>query len=122
MGLSSWLQARKRHGSSRPRPKFNPRLELLDHRLVPSTLTVTNNLDTGVAGDGSLRGEIAAAHSGDTVDFDQSLSGQTIELYNADALNAVDGELVISKNLTIQGLQRPSFTRNDQWRVALAGV
>ena len=67
---------------------------------MPSTLAVTNNLDTGVAGDGSLRGEIAAAKNNDTIVFDPSLSGQTIGLFG-------DGELVINKNLTIHGPSAP---------------
>jgi len=41
---------------------------------VPSTLTVTNNLDSGL---GSLRAEIAAAKSGDTISFATSLNTQT---------------------------------------------
>lgn len=45
---------------NRQRPRFVPELELLENRLVPS-FTVTNLNDTGVSGDGSLRGEIAAA-------------------------------------------------------------
>jgi fibronectin-binding autotransporter adhesin len=87
-----------------PTPRFRPRLEALDDRLVPSTLTVTNNLDTGVAGDGSLRGAIAAARSGDTIIFNPSLSGQTIDLYSFPAGEfAIDGEMVLNKNLAIQG-------------------
>ena len=35
--------------------RFRPRLEALDDDSVPSTLMVTNNLDTGVEGDGSHR-------------------------------------------------------------------
>jgi hypothetical protein len=59
---------------------------------VPSTLTVTNNLDSGA---GSLRADVAAARSGDTIVFDPSLNGQTITL--------TSGELLINKNLTITG-------------------
>jgi hypothetical protein len=59
---------------------------------VPSTLTVTNNLDSGT---GSLRADIAAAHNGDTIVFAPSLDGQTITL--------TSGELLIRKNLTIAG-------------------
>src|SRR5262249_37670472 len=71
------------------------RLEVLEDRTVPSTFTVTNNLDTGVAGDGSLRGEIAAAQGGDTINFAPGLAGQTITL--------TGGELAITKNLDIEG-------------------
>jgi hypothetical protein len=79
-----------------PRRPRAPRLHLeaLDDRWVPSTLTVTNALDTGAAGDGSLRGEIAAAQSGDTINFDPGLAGQTITL---------TGELAITKDLDIEG-------------------
>src|SRR5262249_26089513 len=70
-------------------------LEVLDDRTMPSTLTVTNNLDTGALGDGSLRGEIAAAQSGDTINFAPGLAGQTITL--------TGGELAITKSLDIEG-------------------
>jgi hypothetical protein len=61
--------------------------------LAPSTLTVTTLADTGVAGDGSLRGEIAAAAPGDTIKFAPGLSG-TI---------ALSSDLTIDRNLTIRG-------------------
>lgn len=78
------------------RPKGSKlHLEALEDRTVPSTLTVTNNLDTGALGDGSLRGEIAAAQSGDTINFAPSLRGQTITL--------IGGELAITRNLDIEG-------------------
>jgi parallel beta-helix repeat protein len=67
-------------------------LEGLEQRWVPSTLTVTNNQDSGA---GSLRAEIKAANNGDTIVFDPSLNGQTITL--------TTGELLIKKNLTISG-------------------
>ena len=60
--------------------------------VVLSTLTVLNHLDSGT---GSLRADIAAAHSGDTIVFAPSLDGQTITL--------TSGELLIKKNLTIAG-------------------
>ena len=71
--------------------RYQPRLELLEGRALPSILMVTNNSDTGVSGDGSLRGEIAAAASGDTIEFAGNLQGQTITLSK--------GELALSKNL-----------------------
>src|SRR5262249_10854022 len=58
------------HAAAR-RP-FAPRLEALEDRSLPSTLTVTNLADSGR---GSLRGQIAAASPGDTIVFKPQLSG-----------------------------------------------
>src|SRR5262249_55882535 len=71
--------------------RFRPALESLEDRTVPSTLTVTNLLDSGA---GSLRDQIGAAASGDTINFASGLSG-TITLSS--------GELAIARNLTISG-------------------
>ena len=104
MFFASWLKRPAcRAARASRRLSFVPDLDRLDERLVPSTLSVTNISDTGVAGDGSLRGEIAAAKSDDTIVFDSSLSGQTIDLRS----NGIDGELVINNNLTIQGPSAP---------------
>jgi hypothetical protein len=65
---------------------------VLEGRDMPSTLSVTTYADSGP---GSLRAEIAAAKSGDTIVFDPSLAGTTIGL--------TSGELVINKSLTIHG-------------------
>src|SRR6516164_11736300 len=99
MSILSWRPRRTstRHPgcSAQHRPmehRFRPRLEALEGRWLPSTLTVTNNLDSGR---GSLRAEIAAAQSGDTIVFAPNLNGQTITL--------TSGELSITKGLTIQG-------------------
>jgi hypothetical protein len=74
---------------------------VLEGRDVPSTLTVTTNLDTGLRGDGSQRGEIAAAQSGDTIVFDPTkLAGQQVQLTSS--------ELYINTSLTIQGLPTQS--------------
>src|SRR5262249_34324404 len=98
MFLSSWLRSRHpsdagRRGRARVKPGgFRPRLEALEGRDVPSTLTVTNNLDSGK---GSLRYEIAHAGKNSTIDFAPSLDGKTITL--------TSGELDITQGLTIQG-------------------
>jgi hypothetical protein len=88
-----------------------PRLDGLEERTVPSTLTVTNNLDTGVAGDGSLRGEIAAAQSGDTINFAPSLAGQTITLthYGLEIDTNLDIEGLGADRLTITGTYTGSY-------------
>jgi hypothetical protein len=100
MSFFSWLasaigkrqSARTAKASSRKPQRFRPQLEALEDRWMPSTLTVLNNLDSGA---GSLRAEIAAANTGDTIVFAPSLSGQTITL--------TSGVLDINKNVTIQG-------------------
>jgi hypothetical protein len=101
MWFSSWLQTRKRSnsgerrrtpGSPRQRATSRLRLEALEDRWLPSTLTVLNNFDNGA---GSLRAEITAAQSGDRIVFDKSLKGQTITL--------TSGELAITQSLTIDG-------------------
>src|SRR5262249_8923839 len=77
----------------KPTLRFQPQLEVLECREVPSTLTVTSPADRGP---GSLRADIAAAGNKDTIVFAPSLNGQTI--------NLTSGALVINqKNLTIQG-------------------
>ncbi|MCA9936956.1 MAG: right-handed parallel beta-helix repeat-containing protein, partial [Anaerolineales bacterium] len=62
------------------------------HAAPAATIYVSNTNDSGA---GSLRGQIAAAAPGDTIQFDASLSGQTITL--------TSGEIIIDKNLTIDG-------------------
>jgi hypothetical protein len=94
MQLLSWLRKRmagrphtRRTPAERPAPRFRPRLEALEARDVPSLLTVDDvNLGLGAA--------IDAAASGDTINFASSLDGQTLD---------VGGQLIITKNLTIQG-------------------
>jgi predicted outer membrane repeat protein len=90
LGLSQWPASRRQTPTARP--TFRPKLEALEDRWLPSTLTVTKTLDSGA---GSLRAVIAAARGGDTIVFAPSLDGQTITL--------TSGELLIKKNLTITG-------------------
>ena len=65
-------------------------LAVLPARAVDLTVLNTND-----SGPGSLRQTIADAMDGDTILFDSSLNGQTITL--------TSGELLITKNLTING-------------------
>jgi hypothetical protein len=95
MSLTSWLRIHNRPRTLAARPGLRPRLEALDDRWVPSTLTVTN-LGDGSAG--SLRAEIKAAHSGDTIAFDPKLFNQ-----GPQTLTLTKGELLVNTNLTITG-------------------
>src|SRR4051794_31313540 len=103
MGFSSWLRNLQstwvlgRTGGRdrlarrcRPATSYQPHLEALEDRLVPSTLTVLNSLDSGP---GSLRAEIAAANPGDQIVFAKSVH----------AITLTSGELVINKSLDIEG-------------------
>jgi hypothetical protein len=116
MFFSSWLRKpnAKPRTSRRATATYRPRLEVLEARDVPSTLTVTNNLDDRFSPPvGSLRAEITAAHSGDTIVFDQSLKGQTITLSGS--------ELYINKNIDIEGLGARNLAISgggtQRWRV-----
>jgi hypothetical protein len=91
MWLNSWSSNHKTLANRRSRT-YRLRLEALEDRWLPSTLTVLNNLDSGP---GSLRAEIAAAKSGDTIVFASTLDGQTITL--------TSGEVAINKSLDIEG-------------------
>ncbi len=60
------------NGRQRRKRRLSPRLEALKGRVVMSTLTVTNSADSGA---GTLRAELAAANSGDTIVFAPDLTG-----------------------------------------------
>ena len=114
MSFSSWLRNSKRsalaarrrtQASLRQRASFRPRLEALDDRCLPSTLTVTNTQDSGR---GSLRAEIAAAQSGDTIVFSPTLASSSKPHHGGTTstpgkITLTSGDLNLTKNLTIQG-------------------
>jgi hypothetical protein len=115
MSFFSWLRnrtsTRPARGRTQHRPaaaRFRPRLEVLEDRCAPSTLTVTSAADSGA---GTLRADIAAAKAGDTIVFAPSLDGKTITLSS--------GELNITKGVTIQGPGAGQLTvsGNNQSRV-----
>jgi hypothetical protein len=76
--------------------RVRPRLEALEDRAVPAVLTVSSVGDNA-ADPTTLRGAIAAAAAGDTINFAPGLAGQTI------TLTAANGPLDLTKNVTIQG-------------------
>jgi predicted outer membrane repeat protein len=86
------------------RINFRPRLEVLEDRCLPSTLTVTTTAEFGNGIGLGLGDAVAAAQSGDTIVFAPSLSGQTIVLSQ---------ELVVNKSLTIQGLGAQNLTISE---------
>jgi len=73
------------------RGRFVPRLEALEDRALPSTLTVMNLNDNGRD---SLRYDLAHANSGDTINFAPWLHG---------TLTLTSGDLPISASVTIDG-------------------
>ena len=116
--------------SPRERADFSPRLEALEHRRLFSTLTVTSDQDSGA---GSLRATVAAAQSGDTIVFSVTASSSTSTSSTSTSstqtgsspgqrrgkkktpppptptptptptITLTSGQLLLSKNLTIQG-------------------
>jgi hypothetical protein len=89
------------------RPAFRPHLLHLEDRTLPSTFTVVNLHDSGA---GSLRAELAQAHSGDTVVFAPGLHG-TITL--------TSGELQVCPGVTVKGpgADRLAISANHASRV-----
>jgi hypothetical protein len=93
------------------RKSYQPALLALEDRVVPSTFTVTSLADSGT---GSLRAAILGAASGDTVQFASGLAGGTIRLSS--------GELLLSQNVTIEGLGQGFLTISAQDRTRIFEV
>jgi hypothetical protein len=120
--FANWLKRAHRQATAFPRTirpnkrsqslRSRHRLEELECRNLPSTITVLNNADSG---SGSLRDTIAAAQNGDTIIFDSSLEGQTITL--------TSGELALNQNLDIEGPgpDQLAISGNDASRVFRVG-
>jgi hypothetical protein len=129
MAFISWLrnserfdvsQRRRIQGPSRQRSTFRPQLEALEDRWMPSILTVTTAADSvTVAIPGSLRYEIGSAQNRDTIVFDSGLKGKTIVLQNPNLEFGANVELMIDKNLTIQGCNDAQLAISSQYSRAL---
>jgi fibronectin-binding autotransporter adhesin len=117
MVFTSWLKGlkgmfgrvrgqRPHRRTVNPRRAFAPRLEALEDRTVPSTLTVSNNHDSG---SGSLRAVLASAGEGDTIVFGPSVRDITL----------TSGQLSIAASITIKGpgANQLSVSGNDVSRV-----
>jgi hypothetical protein len=102
--------------------RFRPRLEGLEVRTVPSTLTVTNNLDSGA---GSLTAAVTYAHDGDTIAFAPDLAGQTIALTSDQITikNSVDIEGPGADQLAVSGSDAVRvFAIDEGLTVKIAGL
>jgi glucose/arabinose dehydrogenase len=98
--FSCWQQIGLRSGAGMGRrqfcrPTFRPRLEALESRCVPSTLTV-NRADDDVTEKHTLRWAVANAVSGDEIQITAALKDTPIVLTH--------GELLLSQNVTIEGV------------------
>ncbi len=91
----------------RPRQRFRPDLLALEARALLSTLTVTNDNDSGT---GSLRAELGAAHAGDTINFAPSAYG-TIKLTSGplQVATSVDIKGPGAKDVTVSGDKQSSI-------------
>src|SRR5262249_49589942 len=97
------------------RPRFVPRLDVLEDRTLPSTFTVLNLADSDP---GSLRAAILAANTNpgaDVIDFAPAARDGTITL--------TSGQLGITDDLTIDGpgADRLAVSGNDASRVFRIG-
>jgi hypothetical protein len=109
----SWVRTHPRPAgrAARRKPLTRLRVEPLEDRCVPATFTVNSTADTATppAGTVTLRSAIMAAEgdTGDTINFDPALLGQTITLTSGSPLPALTkGETITglgAKNLTVSG-------------------
>jgi hypothetical protein len=117
MGFSSWLgkrqpSARSSRGSPRERPRYRPRLEALEDRWLPSTLTVTSLADSGP---GTLRAAIQTANASPSGNFtiDFAVTGK-IDLQSVlpDLANNISIKGPGASSLTVE---RAAGASSDFW-------
>src|SRR5438270_7456864 len=107
MWFSSWLRTRTVSPKRRPAKRFRPRLEVLEDRSVPATLTVNTTLDVLGHDNGvlSLRQAILdanASHGADTIVVPAAVN-YTLKQVGINEDAALTGDLDITGHLTIQG-------------------
>src|SRR5260370_821905 len=109
MWFTSWSQNPNRQASPSKRPIFRPTLEALEQRWMPSTLTVTNNLDSGArlsgnagsdAGGGITECGTLTASGGSTLTGNTALVGGGI--YNQGVGTLTVGGSTLSGNSVYQ--------------------
>ena len=101
--LASWKSRLSR--SRRPQPSrqgtFRPRLEVLEDRCVPSTLSVTSNLDNGASG--TLRWAVA----------DASTTPDIINIQSTQPIVLTQGQLLLSKSMTVEATAGKATINGD---------
>src|SRR5215467_14168437 len=86
--------ARTNRSPAHRRHAYRPRLEMLEDRCVPSTLTVTSSADN-LNQNHTLRYAVAHAQSGDIILLTAAVKAPIV---------LTQGELVLSKNVTIESV------------------
>src|SRR5262245_47617939 len=97
---SAWSSRLRGKGPRRSRQKFRPGLLPLETRALLSTLTVTNDNDSGP---GSLRAALAAAPSNATIIFAPGAYG---------TINLTSGTLQVGTSVNVQGPGAKNVTVN----------
>jgi hypothetical protein len=101
-GITTMRRSRRRLPGRMTWARFQPQLQYLESRTLLTTFTVVNTNDSGT---GSLRYYLGQAQNGDTINFDPSLTGGTINLASY---------LAVNTSVTIQGLGAGNLAINGQ--------
>src|SRR5215467_3568193 len=100
---------RRRKAKAQPTARVRLRLEALEDRCVPSTLTVTSSADD-VTDNHTLRYAVANAQSGDTILLTAAIK---------DPIVLTNGELLLSQDVTIESVpaQTPMISGDNLSRI-----
>jgi hypothetical protein len=113
--LSLLCKSRPGHSKRRRQTLAEPRLEALEDRSLPSILTVTSTADSGA---GSLRAALAAAQSGDTINF--ALPNHSTIQLSTGTLNVAKPITILGPGasaLTVEGPPGGIISRNDRFSI-----